>query len=248
MLNRLFKKEVLDCVAEEAKEYAGILKDRWRMDLFATIIVFFIFVLPVSFMLSCFLAVEKTLFNIISGSIMLLAFGVGTIAFYRIFKKEIWNFKNGIAINLYYRHYLTKGKALTQEDLQEIKENNESLHYVITNLKAQGICYNVCFQILDTLEKGEIIFLRVICTQPEEFGPKYTMHVLYVKEGWCYDTFSEKQFLLDDYLKVSQGKIYKRYFYENLGGLTYEEFIKREKQMLKEWSDAHDCYTACIED
>lgn len=248
MVEWLFRKEILSKVDENAKDYARLLKDKYKIDLLALYIIALFFIFPFSALVAYVVVIEHTIFNIVVGIIAIIAVGTGSIYFFKRFTKEIIRFKNDIAINMYNKRYLRKGKALSEEDFKTIKEKNDELHYVITRLMAQGYCYSVCFELLKALEKGEMLYLGVYSADEESKGKTYTMHVLYVNGDWCYDSYSEKQLPLEKVLKASKGKIYRSYSYDDIKDREYDQFRNEEVAMLREWCKQNDCYEEFIED
>ena len=172
----------------------------------------------------------------------------GTIYFLNRFFDEIKRFENDIAINIYNKRHLRKGNALNAEDFKIIKENNYDLYYLLTSIMAKGFCYNVCFELLKVLKKGEMLYVAVYTGVGETEGQKYTMHVLYVNGDWCYDTYSEKQLPLEKVLKLSKGKIYRSYSYDDIKDKTYDEFRYEEATELKQWCINNDCFEKFIDD
>ena len=68
------------------------------------------------------------------------------------------------------------------------------------------------------------------------------MHVLYVIDGWCYDTYSEMQYPLEEVLERSKAKIYKSFSYKDIQGKTYYEFKEENLAELQKWCEENDCY------
>lgn len=68
------------------------------------------------------------------------------------------------------------------------------------------------------------------------------MHVLYVFDGWCYDTYSEMQYPLEEVLERSKAKIYKSFSYKDIQGKTYYEFKEENLAELQKWCEENDCY------
>jgi len=248
MVEWLFRKEILNNVNENEKDYARLLKDKYKMHFLATLIITLFFILPFSALVAYVVVIEHTIFNIVAGVIAIIAVGVGTVYFLKRFTGEIIRFRNDIVINLYNKGYLRKGNALSEEDFKTIKEKNDKLHYVITRLMAQGYCYSVCFELLKALEKGEMLYLGVYGAEEETKGKTYTMHVLYVNGDWCYDTYCEKQLPLEKVLKASKGKIYRSYSYDDIKDRDYDLFRNEEVTMLREWCKQNDCYEEFIDD
>ena len=59
------------------------------------------------------------------------------------------------------------------------------------------------------------------------------MHVLYVNDNWCFDTFSQRQYPLDEVLEKYKAKTYMCISIEDIEGRTYNEFKKSMHLNLK---------------
>ena len=107
----------------------------------------------------------------------------------------------------------------------------------------QATCYGTSFNILECLEKGEMHFIasNKLEDKTAETQNKYTMHVIYVNNNWCYDTYSGRQYPLERALKAYQGKLYKVFTYEDIANKTYDDFRKEQYPEFKKWCEANDC-------
>ena len=76
----------------------------------------------------------------------------------------------------------------------------------------------------------------------------YTMHVLYVNDNWCFDTYSQRQYPLEEVMKRFKAKTYKVFTYEDVDGKTYDEFKKEHAPALQEWCNENDCYQKWLKD
>lgn len=165
------------------------------------------------------------------------------------FKKETVSFTSSIADKLYFKGVTTKGKALVKEDFELIKEKAPKLYYVIYTGLCQGHCYSVCFELLKLLKTGEMVYFAAKCFDKEENEDKpYTMHVLFVKDGWAYDSFGSKQYELTKLLNIYNGTVYKTFSYSDIDGVSYDEFRMREKDSLHAWGEEQNCYVSFAKD
>jgi hypothetical protein len=68
------------------------------------------------------------------------------------------------------------------------------------------------------------------------------MHVLYVKNGWAFDTFNQMRFPVDKLIKIYDGIIYKDFCLADVEGLNYEEFQEKNYAEMAIWCENHNCY------
>ena len=221
-----------------------LLVDSFRMDLIASFILFSVLIFPcittVSLLLTEIFYSNLSIDNIIAGAVFVILSLTLLIIFLTFFKDEVINLKLGMRYKLY-SSYLTKGNALAKEDFEVIKEENESLYKVITEFKSNGYCYGICFELLKALKKGKILFVA-IKDLDDKRKKEYTMHVLYVNNDWCYDTYSMKQHPLDYALDHFYAKEYASFSYDDIKEKDYHEFRKENSPALKLWCEQNDCY------
>ena len=110
----------------------------------------------------------------------------------------------------------------------------------------RGYCYAICFEICKALKKGCIEFLAIKKFSPhddeEDDGKGFTMHVLYVNNGWAFDTYSSNQYPLEKLHKIYKAKVYKTFSYEEISGKSYEEFKEKQEHELTKCSNDNDCF------
>ena len=165
------------------------------------------------------------------------------IIFNKYFRKAINNFIFNIYSTLYFNNYTIKGKAIMLEDFNTIKQENSNLYFHIKNILCQGHCYSICFELLKCLKKGEIHFYATRNFDDDESSSyEFTMHVLYVNNDWCFDTFSGNQYPLKKAIKKHQAKIYKVYSYDEIKEKNYDQFRKDETKALLKWCSNNNCY------
>ena len=181
--------------------------------------------------------------NILLG-IGILLYTVASAFFYLGLTHEIFQFTTIlIPTKLYAIFYTKKGKAISKKDFKIIEKNNPELYEYITSYMCQGYCYSICFAILKTLKKGSLKFLAVKKIDgANEVIQAYTMHVLYEKNGWIFDTYNQRQYPVEKSITLHKGIVYKDFSYEDIKDLTYEEFIETNHEELAKWCEEHDCY------
>lgn len=163
---------------------------------------------------------------------------------YKFFAKEIIEFcTETLPDKLYNRIYAQRGKALSKQDFKKIQCENYDLYQVITTHLCHGYCYAICFEILKVLKTGNIKFIAVRkIKDADEETETYTMHVLYEKNGWVFDTYNQHQYPVEKDIALHKGIVYKDFYYEDIKGLTYEEFREKNYENFAKWCKENDCY------
>ena len=140
---------------------------------------------------------------------------------------------------LFFRLYTCKGEAIKTSDFKEIKLNNKTLYDDISTDECQGQCYATCFDILKTLKKGQITFLVIGI----HYYDKPSMHVLYVNNGWCFDTNCRNQIEYEKYLNENDVCVFKQFDYESIKGLSYEEFRRKHRKEIEDWCTENNYFS-----
>ena len=222
-----------------------LLKYRVKTDIIVRLLLFVIKILPVEFIVIFFVMYNGTIITCIIIAIVYCIF-VETLKIK--YNSKLQNFYTQLSRWLYVHRYVLRGKAISKRDFKLIRNKNRELYEFIINLHTNGYCYSICFDILDCLAKGEILFVAVreiktggkynLC----KHNKNYTMHVLYVFNDWCYDTYSEMQYPLEEVLRRSKAKIYKSFSYKDIQGKSYYEFRAEHIKELRKWCKGNDCY------
>ena len=175
---------------------------------------------------------------------MLICF-VGLLVSRKIFKRAMFGFSQLLAEKIYFLVCTTKGKALCKNELNAIKQANEKLYAFIETQMCRGNCYSICFRICKVLKRGSIEFLAVKKFSPhddeEDDGKDFTMHVLYVNNGWAFDTYSSRQYPIEKLHEIYKAKVYKTFSFEEISSKSYEEFREEQEPELAKWSIDNDC-------
>lgn len=174
---------------------------------------------------------ENIIFWMIVGIFMIMYTFLWSF-FVKNYKSVIDEAKENIFSKLYFYMLTVRGNAISFKDWKTIKKFDEKCYNHIMKQKCKGYCYNACFRILQCLKKGNIKFVTVI--NPGRLQQR-TIHVLYVNKGWCFDTYSIKQYPLQKIIKIYNAEEYKDFSYSDINGKTYEEFRKEHYAELKEW-------------
>ena len=226
----------------------GMLQiDRIKVRLLAFLLVYFFEIFPIVPILTLlfYSFIHKdTIDNIISIRIFAVAYLCFFVFFIIRFKDALMKFQINIANSMYFKKYVLKGKAISKEDFHTIKDQYKTLYHALSQDESQGYCYSICFDILKCLKKGKIQFIAAkrFDEDANEDGLKYTMHVLYVNNDWCFDTYCGKQLPLEEALSRHYAKLYTSYTYNDIKDRDYDVFRKEESPALAEWCKKNDCY------
>lgn len=108
----------------------------------------------------------------------------------------------------------------------------------------RGFCYSICFEICKALKKGCIEFLAIkkfsTHAAKEDDGKDFTMHVLYVNNGWAFDAYSSRQYPIEKLHEIYKAKIYKSFSFNEISSKSYEEFREEQEHELAKWSIDND--------
>lgn len=178
--------------------------------------------------------------------VFMIIYTIGWLVLLVVFKVAVISFSLLLAEKIYFLVCTTKGKALSKEDFETMKQVKENLYAYIATQKCRGYCYWTCFQICKVLKKGYIEFVAVKKFSEEKYddeddGKEFTMHVLYVNNGWAFDTYSSRQYPIEKLHEIYKAKIYRSFSFEEIGEKSYEEFRKEEEPELAKWSAINDC-------
>lgn len=172
-------------------------------------------------------------------AIGIILYDIIFLAFYSYFHKEIINFStNTLGNKLYNGIYVRKGKALSKKDFKKIKNVDIELYNLITSTRCHGKCYDVSFQLLRTLKTGSIKFMAV--TNIFEEDP-YTLHVVYEKDGWIFDTYNQRQYPVEKCITLHKAIVYKTFSHDDLATLTDREFVNLHYEELAKWCKENNC-------
>ena len=171
----------------------------------------------------------------------MLMYFVGLIVSAKIFKEAMLGFSLLLSKKIYFLVCTTKGKALCKNELNTIKKENPELYLAIETQRCQGYCYSICFEICKTLKKGAIEFLAVKQFSPHKDKENFTIHVLYVNNEWAFDTYSSRQYPIENLHKIYKAKVYKTFDFEEISNKSFKEFREEHISELANWAKDNDC-------
>ena len=94
----------------------------------------------------------------------------------------------------------------------------------------------------------QFVAVKSLSGDLEDSSNEYTMHVLYVNNNWCFNTYSQTQHPLEDVMKRCKAIPYKSFNYEDVAGKSYEQFRNEHYLALKKWCEENDCYQEWIKE
>ena len=68
-----------------------------------------------------------------------------------------------------------------------------------------------------------------------------TMHLIYVINGWGFDTYSQRQIPIDKFYEIYNAKFYKNFNYDEIKDISFDNFRKETCDELAEWCIKNDC-------
>lgn len=189
--------------------------------------------------------VEFALSTQIAVYVCLSIYYIGFILSLKFFGESMFICSHLIAQKVYFGVCTTKGKALSKKDFETIKCNNDKLYDFISTQQCRGYCYSICFEMLKALKKGCIEFVAVkkfsSDKDDDNDGKNFTMHVLYINNGWAFDTFSSRQYPIDELHKIYKAKTYQTFNFDEIKDKSYEDFKAEREPGLAEWCNINDC-------
>ena len=236
MFNFILKNTLLKkCDKESQNRLAKLLAPKYRINFICGFLFAIIFFAPPILLIFSFSAEESNIVLSISRLLYICTLYVFTF----LFKKQLVQFITILMpTELYCRIYTKRGKALTKKDFTLIEKENEMLYQHVTSNLCNGYCYSICFDILQILQEGNLKFVAV---EDIAEGKPYTMHVLYEKNGWVFDTCNQHQYPTEKCLKLHNAIVYRDFTIDDIKGLTYEEFIEKNYADLKKWCEENNC-------
>ncbi len=210
------------------------------------IILFFSEILLLLIPFCVFILSLKTIKSLILGGIFSFVLCISLILVCLIFHHNLNIYLNKLFyklfFQLYWNLYTKKGQAISNDDFVLLKRNSPSLYKDIKKHYCKGFCVYFSYNILITLKKGQIYFVALKSVYPKETHNYYFIHTLYVNNGWCFDTDSVRQYKLEDFLNICNGKIYKVFSFADIQNFSsFDDFVDKITKSLQEWCKENDC-------
>ena len=175
----------------------------------------------------------------------ILIYTVGFLVSLNVFRMAMLGFSELLAERIYFLACTKKGKALSKKDFKTIRQVNKKLYTFIATQNCRGYCYSICFEMCKALKKGSMEFIAVkeivMDKDDEDDGKVFTMHVLYINNGWAFDTYSSRQYPIEKLHEIYKAKVYKVFDYDSIRDKSYEEFRDELEPELAKWSAINDC-------
>ncbi len=176
----------------------------------------------------------------------MLIYLVCLIVFLKVFKIAMLVFSKVLTERMYFLACTKKGKALSKKDFETILQVNEKLYAFIATQSCRGYCYSICFGMCKALKKGSIEFIAIKKFNMDKDGKDdekaFTMHVLYINNGWAFDTYSSRQYPVERLHEIYKAKVYKVFDYDSICDKSYDEFRDEQEPELAKWCIINDCF------
>ena len=241
MFEFFLRKTVMKKLSKEDQDVWLLKKDGFKMQYFAYVLIFLLVGLPFSEWIAVLIIGEYTLTNLIIQCIIILVYIIFVLHFIHMFNEQIEIFTALIMNKLFFGRYVVKGGAISKDEFDVLKKENENLYNQIRYGAVQGTCYSTCFKILQCLKRGQLHFVAIKKIGDDTIKNYYTMHVLYVWNDWCFDTYSARQYPLEKVMTHFRGKLYTTFSYQDIEGKTYQEFKEENYAALEKWCQENDC-------
>lgn len=241
MFEWFLRKTVMKEKSKEDQDVWLLKKDVFKMEYFTIVLIFLLVGLPFAEWIAVLITGEYELSNFIVQLILIFAYIIFTVYFIHKFKEQIQIFFNLITCELYFGRYVVKGDAISIEEFDVLQKEDEELYEKIKYGAVQGTCYSTCFKLLQILKQGQLYFVAIKAVGKKEIKNYYTMHVLYVRNDWCFDTYSVRQYPLEKVMTHFRGKPYTTFAYQDIEGKTYQEFKEENYAALEKWCLENDC-------
>lgn len=233
-------------LSKDDQEELMLFKDEKKMRFISEILILLFALFPICALFASLIVVEHTLDNVTCIVILMLSYIIFLIWFTKRFYEQIEKFVELICASMYSSRYALKGNAISKQDFDIIRKEKDWLYDEIVEQRVIGFCYHVCFEILQSLKKGKMLYVAIRYmdnSKENEEGNAHTMHVLYVNNGWCFDTFTQRQYPLEKVVQGLKAKAYKFFEYKDIEGKSYEEFREEHAPALQKWCEENDCFT-----
>ncbi len=172
----------------------------------------------------------------------MIIYAVFFLVSFKVFKIAMIGFSKLLAGRIYFLACTKKGEALSKKDFETIKQVNKELYAFIATHNCRGYCYSICFEMCKALKKGSIEFISTKkIKMGKDDGKAFTMHVLYINNGWAFDTYSSRQYPVEKLHKIYKAKVYKVFDYDSIRDKSYDEFRDEQEPGLAKWSAINDC-------
>lgn len=229
-------------VPYDDKDVVTMLKYRTKVRMTTDFLLTLFIIIPFVFMILLLLR-DKSIENMVSVFICVTAFTVFYRWFLTKFVGALRVFQILIEDTLHFK-YTRKGNALSEDDFRKLAESDINLPHYLTSEKCRGDCYSTSFTLLRILKKGGIIFcaVRANTVDRTQHSELFTMHAMYVNNDWCFDTYSQLQWPLQEVLKLFEAKTYRLFTYEDLKNKSYEELRSDLRPGLSKWCEENDCW------
>lgn len=243
------RKTIYKDIAKETQDMLLQLAARYHIIEFLCFMVWlviYIFPFIPLLIIYVFEDVEFSMITQITIEAFVLIYTVGFLVSLKVFKRAMVGFSKLLTERIYFLACTKKGKALSKKDFETIMQVNEVVCSFIATQNCRGYCYSICFNICKALKKGSIEFVAIkyfaINKDDENDGKAFTMHVLFINNGWAFDTYSSRQYPVERLHEIYKSKVYKTFDFDSIRDKSYDEFRDEQEPELAKWCAINDCY------
>lgn len=94
---------------------------------------------------------------------------------------------------------------------------------------------------MQRFKKGAIQFLAIKDFVAKEGEEPYAIHVLYINNGWAFDTFSSRQYPIDKIHEMYQAIVYKNFSFYDIKNKSFIQFREEFRPEISKWCSQNDC-------
>ena len=234
MIKYILRKTTYNKLDSQTQDMLLELKEAWYIIIYG-ITILICFIVPI-------LAICITVLGVVVNNMYLSIIAV-LFECVAIFLIGCFNLDT-VCRQIYFLIETMKGKALQKKDFRTIKKYNPTLYKRLHDGECVGYCVGTCFDILETLKEGNMEYLACKafdCEDPKSIKKEFALHVLYVKDGWAFDTYSVRQYKVEEIHKTYNAKVCKTFDYGDIENKTYCQFIAENEAFLRKWCEKNNC-------
>ena len=194
------------------------------------------------FVIEYFNNFNLTITSHLIGLVLVIIYLICYLVIYIFFKREIFIFLKEVSNNLFFNIYTLKGKALTKKDFLDLRKKNKTVFKCIYNKACRGYCYWTCFEICKGLKKGSIEIIALPnCSKKQREEYKYIVHVIYVNNGYCFDTNTAMQYPIKEYYNKNEAIKMLSYDIEIIKNKSFFEFKTEYEKEIGNICELYNC-------
>ena len=248
MIKYIMRKTIYKNFDSEAQEmFLKLISKQHIVEFFCSqfwLIMYLFAFLPL-IIIDLFEDIQLTITTQIIILVFILMYFTLLLLMFKFCRSAVTTFEKLLSNQLYFLIYTSKGKALSHEDFQMIKNYSDDLYNFISSQICRGYCYSICFDILKILKKGHIEFIATkkfdTHSKENDDDTNFELHVLYVNNGWAFDTYCQRQFPVEELHNIYKAKIFKTFCFEEINKFSSDTFLTTLESELLFWCIRNNC-------